>query len=106
MAVDRAASEPALDAAIVAAEFAEDVPPGKRRLSESVGFVLSMLFLLLGPLAFPMLWRSGAFTRAWKIVLTIVVTLYTAVMLWLCWFLCMRMILDPMREMFEMYPRS
>jgi hypothetical protein len=43
---------------------------------------LPLLFLILGPLALPILWRSRQFSRPWKIILTIVVTGLTV---WLCW---------------------
>jgi hypothetical protein len=48
-------------------------------------FVLLMLFAALGPLAFPLLWRSPQFSTAWKILLTIAVTLLTAAIVWLLW---------------------
>jgi hypothetical protein len=44
-------------------------------------FVVAMLFLVIGPLALPMLWRSHRFTQGWKIVLTVLVTILTV---WLC----------------------
>jgi hypothetical protein len=48
----------------------------------SVPFVLLMLFVAAGPLAFPLLWKSPRFGFTSKIVLTIVVTLLTIVLLW------------------------
>ncbi|MFA6600303.1 MAG: hypothetical protein WC352_03040 [Candidatus Omnitrophota bacterium] len=33
--------------------------------------------ILLGPLAFPLLWKSPAYSRFWKIFLTVVFTLLT-----------------------------
>jgi len=39
--------------------------------SESPWVVLAMLFLVLGPLGLPMLWRSRQFSPAWKAVLTL-----------------------------------
>ena len=42
---------------------------------------LGMLFLLMGALAVPMLWRSPRFTRSGKIVLSIVAVLQTIVVL-------------------------
>jgi hypothetical protein len=42
-------------------------------------WVLVLLFLVLGPLALPYLWRSPAFSRRLKIVLTALVLAYTAV---------------------------
>lgn len=36
-----------------------------------------MLFLVLGPLGLPFLFRSPAFNRPWKIILTVAVVAYT-----------------------------
>ena len=52
------------------------------RWSENPWVILPLLFLLLGPFALPMLWRSRCFPRLWKIILTIVVTVITV---WICW---------------------
>ena len=49
---------------------------------ESPVVVLPALFLLIGPLALPMLWRSRRFTRFWKIGLTIAVLLLTVALVW------------------------
>ena len=45
-------------------------------------FIVLMLFLVLGPLALPLLWRSRQFSPGWKIALTVLVTVLTG---WLCW---------------------
>jgi hypothetical protein len=42
--------------------------------SESPWVILPLLFLILGPLALPLLWRSRRFTTSWKSILTVVVT--------------------------------
>lgn len=39
--------------------------------------VLALLFLVLGPFGLPLLWRSPSFTRGWKIALTVVMVVYT-----------------------------
>ena len=39
--------------------------------------VLLFLFLVLGPLALPYLWRSPSFSRRLKVVLTVLVVAYT-----------------------------
>jgi RNA polymerase subunit RPABC4/transcription elongation factor Spt4 len=57
-------------------------PASPLRLRESPWLILPLLFLLLGPLAFGMLWRSRQFSRPWKIIFTIVVTGLTV---WACW---------------------
>lgn len=53
---------------------------------ENPWFILSMLFLVLGPLALPFLWRSRRFTLLWKGVLTVVVIGLTVFVCWRIWF--------------------
>ena len=65
--------------------------------SESPAVVLMSLFVLLGPLALPMLWRSGRFSPAWKITLTVAVAVLTVLMCWVVWYLVME-ILRPLQE--------
>jgi hypothetical protein len=43
-------------------------------------WVLVLLFLVLGPLALPYLWRSPSFSRSWKVVLTVLVVAYVALL--------------------------
>lgn len=43
----------------------------------SVWFVLLMLFVVLGPLGLPLLWKSSRFSKVSKIVLTIATVIYT-----------------------------
>jgi hypothetical protein len=50
--------------------------------TESPVVVLLGLFVVLGPLALPMLWRSRRFTRIWKIALTVVVLVVTVAVFW------------------------
>ena len=71
------------DSALAAAAAHSAVAPAEQpRWTESPWVILPLLFLLLGPLAFGMLWRSRRFSRTWKIILTIVVT---GITLWVCW---------------------
>ena len=42
--------------------------------------VVVLLFVVLGPLGLPLLWRSPSFTRGWKIVLTAVMVVYTVML--------------------------
>ena len=49
---------------------------------ESPWVILPALFLLLGPLALPMLWRSRRFSLLWKTVLTFLVTVTTVLAIW------------------------
>jgi len=40
-------------------------------------WVLVLLFLVLGPLALPYLWRSPGFSRRLKVILTVLIIAYT-----------------------------
>jgi hypothetical protein len=42
--------------------------------------VVVLLFVVLGPLGLPLLWRSPSFTRAWKVGLTVAMLVYTALL--------------------------
>jgi len=42
-------------------------------------WVLVLLFLVLGPLALPFLWRSPRFSRPLKVVLTVLALAYTGI---------------------------
>ena len=52
-------------------------PPSQGRWYHSVWFVVLMLFVVMGPLAFPLLWKSPRFSLAAKIVLTAAVSALT-----------------------------
>ena len=56
-----------------------------RSLLDRPWFILGLLFLVTAILGLPLLWVSRGFSRAWKIVLSVVVTLYTALLLWGFW---------------------
>ena len=66
-------------------------------VAESRWAVLVLLFAALGPLAFPVLWRSPKFSRAWKVVLTIVVSIITCVVVWLLWYV-IHLFVEALRE--------
>ena len=51
--------------------------PPQGRWYHSVWFVVLMLFVVMGPLAFPLLWKSPRFSLAAKIALTVVVVAFT-----------------------------
>jgi hypothetical protein len=68
------------------------------RLSESPWVVLPMLFLVLGPLALPLLWRSRRFTLPWKVALSVVMAGMTVFLLWSIWF-SLQQSLAPLREL-------
>jgi amino acid transporter len=44
--------------------------------------VLLLLFFVLGPFGFGMLWRSNRFSPAWKIALTIITLVWTVYITW------------------------
>jgi hypothetical protein len=44
-------------------------------------WVLLLLFVVLGPLGLPYLWKSPGFSRGFKIVLTVLVVIYTGLLL-------------------------
>jgi hypothetical protein len=75
---DAAGVGPPIAVAVGRAAATEERP----RWSESPWVILPLLFLLLGPLAFGILWRSRRFSRPWKIILTLIVT---GITVWVCW---------------------
>jgi len=44
------------------------------------GWVVVLLFLVLGPLALPFLWKSPRFSRSLKLVFTVLVIVYMALL--------------------------
>ena len=59
--------------------------PVKFSYWESPWLVLTLLFLVLGPLAIPLLWRSRRFTLLWKGILTALVLGLSALLAWNLW---------------------
>jgi len=86
-----------------AASAAPVAPPGGS--PHSRGKILLLLFALFGPLALPVLWRSGRFTRAEKIVYTVLVSIATALVIWILWWAVDRFLdtLRQLRELQQMY---
>lgn len=66
--------------------------------SEGRWMVLAALFLLLGPLALPMLWRSPRFPTVWKIMLTVLVAAITVLIVWTLWYV-VHQALEPLRNL-------
>ena len=77
-------------------------PPaaGKPPWSENVWVVLAMLFLGIGPLALPMLWRSRQFSLTWKLMLTLLVLLITALIVAVLWYVFNQM-LAPLQSIWQ-----
>jgi hypothetical protein len=55
---------------------------GKSRWYLSPIAVILLLFFVLGPLGLPLLYKSPHFSKALKIILTIVVIIYTAYLIY------------------------
>ncbi len=53
---------------------------------ESPWVILPLIFLVLGPLALPLLWRSRQFSPLWKNVLTVITLVYTVFLIVSVWF--------------------
>lgn len=68
------------------------------RWGASPWLALAGLFVLLGPLALPMLWASRRFSRPSKIVLTILVLILTAGVVCSLWYLTYKS-LEPLRQL-------
>jgi hypothetical protein len=57
----------------------------QRPLTDNRWFVLAMLFFVMAILGLPLLWRSRGFSTASKIVLSLVVAIYTIALFWGLW---------------------
>lgn len=58
---------------------------GWREVVDNPWLVVGMLFFVTAALGLPLLWISRAFSTTWKIVLTLAVTAWTALVLWVFW---------------------
>lgn len=58
-------------------------PDGTADLIQSKLAVLAVLFCVAGVLGIPLLWINKKFTKAERIVWSIVVTIYTAILVWI-----------------------
>lgn len=56
-----------------------------RSLADNPWLLLACLFCVTGALGIPLLWIGRAFSTPIKVLLSIVVILYTALVLWLFW---------------------
>lgn len=71
---------------------------GRPNWSESRLVVLAMLFLVLGPLGLPMLWRSRQFSAVWKIVLTVLILGLSMALLAMIWYV-LQVSLEPLSRL-------
>jgi len=84
---------------VKSAAAAPSRPAAERpKWAENRWIILFMLFLVLGPLGLPMLWRSRQFSLPWKIVLTVTVVGLTVLILWLIWYVLAKS-LEPLMEL-------
>jgi len=44
--------------------------------------VLVLLFIVIGPFALPLLYKSPHFSKFWKVLLTILVVIFTCYLIW------------------------
>ena len=56
-----------------------------RSLVDSPWLVLALLFFVTAALGLPVLWFSRGFSAVTKAMLSVIVLLYTALLLWLTW---------------------
>ena len=59
--------------------------PRRASLADNPWAMLACLFLVAGALGIPLLWLGRAFSTPMKVLLSVLVTLYTAAILWLFW---------------------
>lgn len=93
-----AAADAGATAVLVEARLVSERCAKPSRGMDSPWIVLPMLFLVLGPLGLPMLWRSRQFSVLWKMILTVLVLAITAVVLWAIWLLYQKA-LAPLQEL-------
>lgn len=66
----------------VAVVPAENKKKSWQRVLNSRGAMLAMLFCVTGALGVPFLWKSQTFSAAEKVIWSIIVTIYTGLLLW------------------------
>ena len=62
-----------------------ELSPAWRRALDNPWLMLAMLFFVTAALGLPFLWLSRGFSRAGKVVVTIAVLAWTALILWGFW---------------------
>jgi hypothetical protein len=72
-------------------------PRSKTGMIDRPWFVLGMLFCVTAALGLPILWKSRGFSPLAKVLLSLLVTVYTVILLWGFWLLmswCVTRIMD------------
>ncbi len=84
--------------AVVPAQVVPEMPPRQRKVTDNPWAVLALLFLVLGPLGLPMLWRCRGLSMPWKVGLTIVMLGVAAIVITLTWYV-IHQALSPLLEL-------
>lgn len=82
--VEEIGEEPAVDP-LPLDEASSETGASWKEMYDDPWLLLSMLFFVTAALGIPMLWKSRAFSPLTKALLTVVVTAYTLLLLWLTW---------------------
>lgn len=77
--------ETPLDAKIEEPGETRPRPMGWRDAVDNPWLMLAMLFFVSLFLGLPFLWMSRGFSTVWKVVITIAVLAWTAIVLWIFW---------------------
>jgi hypothetical protein len=75
-----------------------------RELVDNPWLMLAMLFFVTAALGLPLLWISRGFSTPWKIVVTIVVLLWTVLVFWVFFLImawCVPIIWNGLKDIFE-----
>ena len=93
MTFDAEPDEPLIEAKLAPTEVTSRGNHSKRsstdRMIQSRGAVLAVLFLVMGALGIPLLWMNKAFSNAERWFWAVVVTIYTALLIYIAWRICM-----------------
>jgi len=63
----------------------QDAQPAWRKAIDNPWLMLAILFFVTAFLGIPFLWMSRGFTTFWKVVITVAVLLWTALIFWVFW---------------------
>jgi hypothetical protein len=66
-------------------EATPEISPAWRRALDNPWLMLAMLFFVTAALGLPFLWMSRGFSTLGKVVVTLVVLAWTALILWAFW---------------------
>jgi len=61
----------------------------QQKLIDNPWVILGLLFGVAAGFGLPFLWKSSGFSRYWKVVLSVIVIVYTILILWLIYLCCM-----------------